>query len=129
MIARGPLSEKRYAHGRVRKPMRVHRWVWEQVNGPIPDGRCVLHRCDNPPCFRLDHLWLGSKADNAADRDTKGRTGSRSPFTAEQIAEIRARLDAGELGVDLAGEYRVSESTISNYRLGRTKGRRTSARS
>ena len=39
----------------------LHRWVWEQVNGPIPPGMVVMHRCDNPPCFRLDHLMLGTQ--------------------------------------------------------------------
>lgn len=115
---------RRYRKGIVRDPVRVHRWVWEQVYGPIAEGMCVLHRCDNPPCYRLDHLFLGTRADNNADRDAKGRTGSRSPFTSDEITTIRTRLAAGEQGRDLAVEYGVSESTISNYRHGRTRGRR-----
>lgn len=55
----------------------VHRWVWEQVNGPVPDGMLVLHRCDNPPCFRYDHLFLGTHVDNCADRVAKGRSSRR----------------------------------------------------
>lgn len=55
----------------------LHRWVWEQVNGPIPPGLVVMHRCDNPPCFRLDHLALGTQADNLADMRTKGRGNER----------------------------------------------------
>ena len=51
----------------------LHRWVWEQVNGPIPPGMQVLHRCDNPPCFRYDHLFLGTQADNMHDMFSKGR--------------------------------------------------------
>jgi hypothetical protein len=33
----------------------------------------VLHDCDNPPCFRLDHLRLGTHAENMADMRAKGR--------------------------------------------------------
>ena len=57
----------------------MHRWVWEQINGPIPDGMWVLHRCDNRLCYRYDHLFLGTNADNARDMWNKGR--GRSPGT------------------------------------------------
>jgi HNH endonuclease len=42
-------------------------------NGPIPEYLHCLHRCDNPPCLNHEHLFLGTAADNAADRDAKGR--------------------------------------------------------
>jgi hypothetical protein len=42
--------------------------------GPIPEGAKVLHRCDNPPCIRPDHLFLGTQAENNKDRSLKGRT-------------------------------------------------------
>src|SRR5665811_1223275 len=51
----------------------AHRMAWELKNGPVPDGLFVLHRCDNPPCCNLKHLWLGTKADNNNDMTTKGR--------------------------------------------------------
>lgn len=52
---------------------RAHRVVWEMANGPIPEGMCVLHRCDTPPCVRLAHLFLGTRTDNMADKNAKGR--------------------------------------------------------
>lgn len=55
------------------KSKYAHRLMWEEVNGPIPHGMCVLHRCDNPPCIRPDHLFLGTKADNVRDMIAKGR--------------------------------------------------------
>lgn len=51
----------------------THRISWELTNGPIPAGMVVMHRCDNPPCVRPDHLVLGTKRDNTQDMLRKGR--------------------------------------------------------
>lgn len=55
------------------KPWRTHRLVWTLVNGPIPKGLLVLHRCDVRNCCNPDHLFLGTAADNTADMMAKGR--------------------------------------------------------
>jgi hypothetical protein len=58
------------------KNVRVHRAAWIALHGPIPsETPFVLHRCDNPPCWLDEHLWLGTQADNVADRIAKGRPG------------------------------------------------------
>src|SRR5262245_5080249 len=51
----------------------AHRVSWQIVNGPIPDGLFVLHRCDNAPCVRPDHLFIGTQSDNILDCSRKGR--------------------------------------------------------
>ena len=70
----------RFANGygmrRVNKRLvRVHRWAWIEANGPIPpETPFVLHHCDTPACYEVEHLFLGTHADNVADRVSKGRS-------------------------------------------------------
>ena len=51
----------------------MHRLMWEQKNGPVPDGLFVLHRCDVRACCNPDHLFLGTPLDNMQDMHAKGR--------------------------------------------------------
>lgn len=53
--------------------IRVHRLIWQLANGSIPIGMNVLHKCDNPSCVKLDHLFLGTCRDNTRDAMLKGR--------------------------------------------------------
>jgi hypothetical protein len=69
----------------------AHRLAWTLANGPIPDGLCVLHRCDNPPCVRPAHLFLGTRTDNAKDRDQKGR-GVKSRTYEEWVLQMALAL-------------------------------------
>lgn len=99
----------------------AHRVAWMLENGPIPDGLCALHKCDNRPCANPSHLFLGTNVDNVRDRDAKGRGGSargernrHAKLSASDIPWIRAWRGAGFMERVIAAEYGVSQATVSS---------------
>lgn len=110
-----------YGQGKIKqKRFLAHRLYWERENGPIPEGLCVLHRCDNPGCVNPEHLFLGTKQDNSRDMTSKGRghycPGDDHPgarLSDSTVAEIRRRCSAGALQRVVAEQYGVSPSLVS----------------
>lgn len=96
------------------KQWAVHRYVSTLIDGKIPAGMHVLHRCDNRACVNPAHLFRGTHSDNMADKQQKGRTVSpATKLSAEQVQEIRARYQAGGVSYrTLAAKYGVSKETI-----------------
>lgn len=62
----------------------AHRLAWLTFVGAIPDGLEVLHKCDNPPCVRIDHLFLGTKSDNLRDAWGKGKRRFQVPLRGDR---------------------------------------------
>src|SRR5258708_238256 len=100
--------------------MRAHRASWEIHFGPIPEGMCVLHKCDNPTCVNPVHLFLGTNSDNVRDSIKKGRHKNPShrkyrKLTADDAREIRAtyrRYNRQVGGPALARKFGVDRYTI-----------------
>lgn len=96
----------------------VHRYVWEKVYGPVPDGKLVLHRCDNRRCWRPSHLFLGTTQDNTADRHAKGRDArgsghGRAILTSTEVEAIRLRYKQGGASYRILAEgYGVTKENI-----------------
>lgn len=121
---------------------RANRVAWEIANErPVPTGLWVLHRCNNPPCVRPDHLYVGTAQDNADDRTRAGHTlrgddhdsrlhPERRPrgerqwkalLSESDVRAIRARyVKKYGVGATLAREYGVSISTIFAVVLGKS---------
>lgn len=106
---------------------RAHRFSWVLHYGAIQQGLDVLHRCDNPPCVRPDHLFLGTALDNARDMASKGRSGATkhpekisrgesrpaSKLTEKDVVNIRRLHADGKTQKEIAQKYNVTSALIS----------------
>lgn len=82
--------------------IRGNRYVYEWVNGPIPEGMVVRHRCDTPLCVNPDHLELGTPSDNMLDRGDRGRTHSHVPE--EEIQNVSYLRELGMTYQEIANQ-------------------------
>jgi len=100
----------------------AHRASWIIHNGAIPDGSCVLHKCDTPACVNPNHMWLGTRPENNADMARKGRRRAIGPaperaanakLSWSKVAEIRSIYNQGKTGqVPLSKMFGVSQHAI-----------------
>lgn len=117
--------------------VRAHRLSYLLNVGPIAEGMCVLHRCDNPSCVNPGHLYVGTHHDNASDRDIRGRGNipsrsganhwmkrepervargesfSRSSITDEAVRMVRSRYACGDVTQKaLADEFGITRKNL-----------------
>lgn len=116
----------------------VHRIAWRITHGPIPEGKRVLHRCDNPRCNEDLHLWDGTARDNTQDMMAKGRhlegrrrvsealRGRPSPMRGNKHPSsiLKSREEAIEIyhdtrmGTEIAKAYGISPSSVYAIKRG-----------
>jgi hypothetical protein len=104
----------------------VHRLVFESEVGPIPVGMEVCHRCDVRNCVRPEHLFAGTHAENMGQMNRAGRNPVKAGaahrnarLTAADVAQIRARLSAGDSGRAVARDFGVSFQHVSDIKRGK----------
>ena len=102
------------------KLYKAHRLTWLEANGDIPDGLLVCHTCDNPACINIDHLFLGTNADNMIDMYNKGRgnnyfkdSNPLRKLSQAQVDEIRVLRNGGATQQSVANIFDVDRSLVS----------------
>ena len=106
------------------EPIYAHRLVMKMTGHDI-DGQQVNHHCDNGVCVNPDHLYVGDQSDNVQDahnRDRRegvdyvsGEEHGQSKLTQKEVEQIR---ESDKRQIDLADEYDVSQSLISQIQRG-----------
>jgi hypothetical protein len=92
----------------------AHRLSWIKYRGPIPSGMVVCHKCDNPACVNPDHLFVGTHADNGADKVAKLRQYRK--LTPEVFAAI---LSSDGTYQEIAKKFDISTSHVGNIKTGK----------
>lgn len=96
----------------------THRIAWRILRPDKPIGSlCVLHRCDNPPCWNPSHLFLGTKGDNQSDMAKKGRSArgekaGRHILTEKTVLEIRRQHCVGTTNRQIASRMKLKYDTV-----------------
>lgn len=125
-IWRGGLTEKDYARAsRNGKNVRMHRYLWEQINGPMPPGFVSYHLCRVRPCINPDHVEPVTSAENTRRRLTGFNPNSHrnrnrhflppnATLTFEIAEELRRRYAAGKITqAALAREFGLSPGAVN----------------
>lgn len=98
----------------------------------LKEGKYALHRCHNPSCMNPTHLYEGTPKDNMRDAWERGSLSAEKlsharsravKYTAQQVAEIRARHTAGEPISRIALEMKIGRGTVWRIATGRSRAR------
>lgn len=91
----------------------------------LTHNQYVCHKCDNPSCVEIIHLFVGTPKENNDDCSNKGRKAKKYKehkrvrvFTDDEIIDIRTAI--GSLR-DVSEKYGVSVSYISKLRNNKAK--------
>lgn len=110
----GGYGEAYFERDSKRVRVLAHRASYEAFHGAVGE-LCVCHRCDVRSCVNPAHLFLGTHADNSADRNAKGRQARGERNGPAKLAEwqVQAIRADKRLQREIAVDYGVTDHTIS----------------
>ena len=102
--------------------IRAHRFSYQLHNRKLEAQECVCHSCDNPKCVNPNHLWTGTRAENNADMEAKGRAvhvvqksgenNSNAELTVSEVIAIRVMSRKGMPQARIANYIGISPATV-----------------
>jgi hypothetical protein len=103
------------------KNRRASRMAWLTEKGHEGmAGMLMCHRCDNPCCVNIAHLFLGTNTDNLHDMALKKRStrflGESHPgakITAVEVVAIRRMAETGSAHSAIAACFGISQTQAS----------------
>jgi hypothetical protein len=107
------------------KTALAHRVAFELKNGPVKDGMCVMHICDNPSCCNPKHLKAGTIAENNADRHSKNRSrgashkGTKNPSARLKEEQVVQVYNASGTLQSIADRFGIKMQTVHDIKRGR----------
>ena len=116
---KGSLNKQGYglfSVGRAR--IGAHRFSWRLTRKcRVPEGKWILHICDNPTCVNPHHLYCGDACDNVADRVERNPYANQfsSKLSADDVCYIRS-LKGWEAVREASVKFDVTPSTICRCR-------------
>lgn len=129
-------ATSKFGYGRMgidNRTYSAHRVSYQVFRGEIPEGLCVCHKCDNPPCINPDHLFLGTHSENIQDAYRKGRVlppeGDMSQYKKghkafnrvlpdNQVVEIKRMIKAGIAPSEIARKVNVKRQVVADIKRG-----------
>lgn len=91
----------------------VHRVAYELWCEPIPEGKHILHSCDNKLCCNPDHLRVGDNSDNMIDVSKRAERNATLKLTPDQALSIWHDPRTQQ---EIADDYGISQITVSNIK-------------
>lgn len=86
----GAKTKDGYGHQYISgKTVLSHRAAYLYSGFEIPSGFCVLHKCDNPLCCNPSHLFIGTRADNIADKVRKNRQARGERIGVSKVSNLQ----------------------------------------
>lgn len=111
------------------RAVKAHRYAWERVNGAIPEGMEIDHRCWNRACCEVAHLRLATRSENRRNLSgatSVSTTGVRNVFplrSGRYITIVRRENETRYSSHDTVEDAALAASSARSEMFGEYAGR------